>query len=219
MADPIEPTRASFQPFVLSERYVDVVCDEPGYEGFVVNVRMNLSNRERAELERSANDLAESFRADSEKRAAERTKLNELADAARDDGDDAKAKRLLAKLQANLNDSTLQFQEFVAATRRKIAPYVRRWNVYATGPDGEIVEVPAPQVAGPGAFDEIDDAMVNWIVRELLQAYRGGKGFAPLSTNAGARQGRGGEPSSDAPKASRTPSSPASRRSSRSPEA
>jgi hypothetical protein len=210
---------APFQPFVLSERYVDVECDEPGYEGFTINVRMNLSNGERAELERALDDRVERIRVAGEKRQAEIDRLNALVVEAAEADDGEKTQRLTEKLTALAEDARGQVAEITAETRIQIAPYVRRWNVYMTGPDGELVEAPAPQQAGPSAFDAIDETMVNWIARTILQAYRGGKGLSAWRTNAGAAPAPTETPSGAAPKGTGTPSSRASRRSSPSPAA
>jgi len=219
MADPFDPNASRvFVPFVLSERYVDVVCDEPGYEGFSINARMNLKNRERADLERALADRSERYKIELEKRVHAAEAIGKLIEEAKAAGDDEKAARLTEKATESADWSSW-IEAAGRETKALVAPYVRRWNVYTAGPDGEPVEVPAPMTGGVDAFDEIDGPMTDWIIKSVLLAYRGGKGFKPLLTSAAAKQGRGDGPNSGETKATGTPNSRASRKNSHSPEA
>lgn len=57
-----------------------------------------------------------------------------------------------------------------------IAPWIRAWNAYDAGDDGEPVPIPPPSVAGADALGQIESAMSSWLFTQILIGYRGGKG-------------------------------------------
>lgn len=219
MTDPLSPKAHGFQPFILAERYIDIECEEPGYEGFSINVRMNLSNGERIALEHAINEQQAANKAEIEKRQFEIRECGRVSDEAKTANDLATIERMTARINAIVEESGEMVQRNERHTRGLIAPHIRRWNVYTTGLDGEPVAVAPPAVAGTEAFDAVDGAMMQWLVTTILGAYRGGKGLKPLQMSVAAKQGRGETPSGGGPKGTGTPSSRASRLNSRSPEA
>lgn len=196
------------QPFIARDRYVWVECELPGYEGFRAEVRQNLTQGERttlrerlAELEEQMADLQlghmERAREIDERRAVATTPVESMRES-------AATRDLLAEFSVEVERRLLQQNEL-------IAPHVRAWNLFLPGADGEPEPVPAPQVAGPGVFDELDRPLVGWLISEVLMAYRGGKGLSAGSTRSAEQPAPGPEPTSDGPQVIDTSATPASR--------
>lgn len=172
--------------YVAGERYVWVECEEPGYEGFRAEVRQNLTQGERTLLrERLAaiEDRIEVIQLASMDKAQE---LDERTAGTKPGPAEqmhirAEQRKLLAEFNADVEREMLE-------QHRLIAPYVRAWNLYRVGEDGEPVAVPAPRDGGDDVFDLLERPLVSWLIYELLVAYRGGKGLSASVTTSDEQQ-------------------------------
>ncbi len=200
--------RPTFTPFVVEAEYVWVDCDLPGfYKDFKVEVRANLKNRERKRLyteinaiNADAERIAENNRLESAQIDQQRTAAVEAAD----------TNAINAAIEAGADLLFRTAQAFDGNTRRiheLITPYVRNWNAGEIDEDGNAVNAAPPMVAGVDAFEAIDNTMTQWIVRTLLQAYRGGKGLSSSSPThdgpAAPADGSSATTSGEKPKTSR----------------
>lgn len=69
-----------------------------------------------------------------------------------------------------------------------VAPWIRDWNLYEAGEDGEPAKVPPPTEATEDPFRSLlrcDRLVVTWILDQLEVGFKGGKGSSVgLSTSA-----------------------------------
>lgn len=170
--------RPTFLPFLVEAEYVWVDCDLPGfYKDFKVEVRANLTNRERKRL----NILIEEINADGERITENSTQAAKVLDARRADAEASGDIEALEQSSRDRATHIIQFAEAYDANRQRIheaiAPYVRNWNAGQLDDDGNPVDALPPSVLGAAAFEVIDSQMLGWIVRTILVAYRGGKGL------------------------------------------
>ena len=195
------PDMAVSNMFILTDRYVRVDApDDSEFAGFWCDVRQNLSNGDRRilidrldELGAAASDEIEASR--------------QLADAIRAqlvDGVPPDEQRALIRQLGEMTDrmETLADQA-VRDQWALVAPYVRDWNAYQGDPPERI---PPPAEGGVESMDAVTRDMSNWIVREVLQAYRSGKGVTKRSTPPGASGLPMGGPKASSNGASASPS-------------
>lgn len=200
MAFPLEtkhPT-SSLMPFVVAERWTWVDCDLEGYEGFRAEVRLNLTNGERQRLQLLLTDVDEKRQEIATRRQA---KIDALRAAKDLEGADPIA--LGQQLADELEATVAEHETNTTRIREAITPYIRAWNAAEKNDAGEIVDAPAPAVAGLAAFAAVDQVMEGWLVKATLEAYRGGNGFRLSAT----KQSASGQPGSG-----RTDGSPAAKR-------
>lgn len=175
-------TRNSFASFDVEAEYVWIDCDLPGaYEGFKVEVRMNLRNRDRKRLTMGLDDItAERDRiSDNAKRLGR--DLDAKIKAVQTGGDDDAIAAATEEKFQFIEETAAAYDRNVARIHALIAPYVRAWNVMDRDDAGDLIDAPAPMVAGVDAFESIDQQMTWWLVNAVTAAYRGGKGFSSLS--------------------------------------
>lgn len=184
MSDAVaRPHSSGFAPFDIEAEYVWVECELPHYEGFKVEVRLNLKNKERKRLKIQLDEIG-----------AERERINESMMARAKDIDDQraalkKAKKsdesamaaLLEQQAAMIEETSERFDANSLRVHTLVAPYVRNWNVMTRDESGNLIDAPPPMVAGVEAFDELPDKLIGWVVSSVLNAYRGGKEFPVLS--------------------------------------
>jgi len=172
--------------YVSGERFIWVECEEPGYEGFRAEVRQNLTQGERTLLRErlaSIEDIIEAIQLDSMAKAEE---LDERTTGSKPSPAEqmrikAEQRKLLAEFNADVEREMLE-------QHRLIAPYVRAWNLFRVGEDGEPVAVPAPRDGGDDVFNQLERPLVSWLIYELLVAYRGGKGLSASVTTSDEQQ-------------------------------
>ncbi len=159
----IGPNGIAPPPFP-ARRFAWVHCEIAVLEGFAIEVRTNLLNRERFEFMKAWRTIA-----DHEKWWLEQQK---------------------AWAEEHPGEVMPEYHSLATDTPAKrvnalIAPYVRAWNAMGLveGPDGELTEapVPAPADGGPDVFLLVEDAMRDWVVGRVLGGYLSGKGIRPSS--------------------------------------
>lgn len=130
--------------FVVTRQFVWLTCeDEDGAKGLSVKVRKNITNRER-------DDLNEHYR---EYIIEYQKQWLEMTDEERAEVDE--------------NDDTPRAREW-----RMLADYIEDWNAQAEDDDGNIVDLPAPKVAGAQIFELVTKDAVDWCMRSVLYGYR-----------------------------------------------
>lgn len=190
-----------FAPFDIEAEYVWVECELPHYEGYKVEVRLNLKNKERKRLKIQLDEIS-----------AERERINEsMLAKAKDIDAKREAVKKTKKPDETLLPSLLEQQaRMIEETSEKIdanslrihalvAPYIRNWNVMTRNDDGELVDAPPPMVAGVDAFDELPDKLIGWTVGSVLNAYRGGKEWPVSSPRLEEPAPQPNEPSTETP--------------------
>ena len=202
MSDAVaRPHSSGFAPFDIEAEYVWVECELPHYEGFKVEVRLNLKNKERKRLKIQLDEIG-----------AERERINESMMARAKDIDDQraalkKAKKpdesamaaLLEQQAAMIEETSDRFDANSLRVHTLVAPYVRNWNVMTRDDAGNLIDAPPPMVAGVEAFDELPDKLIGWVVSSVLNAYRGGKEFPVLSPRLAGPEAQPNEPSTETP--------------------
>lgn len=202
MSDAVaRPHSSGFAPFDIEAEYVWVECELPHYEGFKVEVRLNLKNKERKRLKIQLDEIG-----------AERERINESMMARAKDIDDQraalkKAKKsdesamaaLLEQQAAMIEETSERFDANSLRVHTLVAPYVRNWNVMTRDESGNLIDAPPPMVAGVEAFDELPDKLIGWVVSSVLNAYRGGKEFPVLSPRLAGPEAQPSEPSTETP--------------------
>jgi hypothetical protein len=88
-----------------------------------------------------------------------------------------------------------------------LAPYIHDWNVTATTPDGDVIEVAPPVVNGPEAFDVTGPDEQRWMVQTVLIGY-GATGKAIAWRRRSKRGGDTSDPATTPETPSENPSSP-----------
>lgn len=165
--------------FVLQERTVRVWCDvvdkatgEKPYDGLWADVRRNLTNGERDEFKRAANEIDER----AEALTAEQNQINERFTAAVKDaeGDPAEQDRLIREQIATLTAYAERATQIGVDRFTLVAPHVHGWNLQTMNDAGEIVPVPSPREIGAAALAHITPEIVGWLLGATLQAYRAG---------------------------------------------
>lgn len=173
--------RPTFAPFDVEAEYVWIDCDLKNYEGFKVEVRMNLRNKERKRMNIAIDDInaeRERISANVLKRSKE---LDKKIAAVRDKGTEKAIEAASEEKFAFLESTATAYDENVAKVHKLICPYIRAWNVVERDEAGELVDAPPPMTVGLEAFDAIDQQMTWWLVKTIQSAYRGGKGFSGSS--------------------------------------
>lgn len=197
-------------PFVSNARYVWVECDVPGYEGFRAEVRQNLTQGERttlreqlAEIEERIDEVQQASMADAQA-LDEEAKANDLTSA-----DHMclriEQRKMLDRFNRSVEAETLRQHEL-------IAPHVRAWNLYRSVDGGDPEPVPAPATGGVAVFEDLDRPLMQWLVREVLMAYRGGKGLSVGLTKSSEQPAPTPEPTREGPQVNNTSDIRASRR-------
>lgn len=181
MARPV--SSSGFVAFDIDAEYVWVECDIPHYEGFKVEVRLNLKNKDRKRLKVQLDEIG-----------AERERINESTRARAKDIDErratvnkaktpdpAKLAALMAEQVELIETAEQKIDENTQRVHALVAPYVRNWNVMTRDDAGALIDAPPPMVAGVSAFEELPDKLIGWVVSSVLNAYRGGKELPILS--------------------------------------
>jgi hypothetical protein len=195
--------------YIAGQRFVWVECDIAGYEGFRAEVRQNLRQGERNALREALaaiEDIVESVQLQAMERAQDID-----ARVAQDDLTATQQMALRAEQRRLLSQFNLDVERELQAQHRLIAPHVRAWNLYAVADDGEPVPVPPPSVAGDEVFDQLDRPLIAWLIRELLMAYRGGKGLTASVMTSGEQPEHGGAQTQDGPQVIELPNTRRSR--------
>lgn len=179
---------ASARPggFVLRARYSRVECPEPDYEGLWAEIRTNLTNAERAAFVQALDEINAGARtrsqelidavADAERRVkaatddAERRAANNALDAAR--------KGVTAALAFNDPGLAANLEQRQALA----SPHIRAWNV--CDDNGE--PVPPPAEGGAASWAWVDHVIIGWLLSEIENGYRGGKGVRSSSAASNA---------------------------------
>lgn len=195
------PHSSGFAPFDIDAEYVWVECDLPHYEGFKVEVRLNLKNKDRKRLKIQLDEIS-----------AERERINESMLAKAKDIDDKRAAAKKAKKpddaaiasfieqQARMIEETSDLIDANSARiHALVAPYIRNWNVMTRDDAGNLIDAPPPMVAGIEAFDELPDKLIGWTVGSVLNAYRGGKEWPVSSPRLEEPAPQPNEPSTETP--------------------
>lgn len=197
------------EQYISGHKFVWVECDLPGYEGFKAEVRLNLQQGERKALRDALAEIEDNMEA-LEVAAMERAFS---VDERREDGKLTPTEALALRVEQR------QIQtEYAAGLERElarqyelIAPHIRAWNLYTMGGDGVPVAVPAPAVGGVAVFDDLERPLVSWLIRELLLAYRGGKGLSASAKTSDVQQAHMEEPTHAGPQVIELPNTRASR--------
>lgn len=195
------PHSSGFAPFDIEAEYVWVECELPHYEGFKVEVRLNLKNKERKRLKIQLDEIN-----------ADRDRANESMMARSKDIDDRRAAlqkskkpdeaamaALLEEQARMIEEASARVDAHAERVNALIAPYVRNWNVMTRDDAGTLIDAPPPMVAGVEAFDELPDKLIGWTVGSVLNAYRGGKEFPVLLPRLAGPEEQPNEPSTETP--------------------
>lgn len=167
--------------FVVVERTVRLIADDPQFGGFEVDVRSNLAGFERERLIAGLDEIDEAQAAIVARSEADAKRIDDEYAAAVD------ANRAAAELarRAATDRMITQISRDIEATRVHrlplIAPYIHAWNAYEPDGQGGYTEIPPPRVGGVDVFDRITPPMVQWLVSAVLQGYRSGKGLTQAS--------------------------------------
>lgn len=172
----------SISQFVSNARYVWVECDVPGYEGFRAEVRQNLTQGERTALREQLAEIEERIDEVQETSMRDAQDLDEQAQAPNLTAADhmrlrVEQRKMLDRFNRAVEDETQRQHEL-------IAPHIRAWNLYRSVDGGEPQPIAAPATAGVAVFEDLDRPLIQWLVREVLMAYRGGKGLSVGSTKS-----------------------------------
>lgn len=190
--------------FVVDAEYVRLDCPLPGYDGFWIEARLNLRNRERKRLKTSLDEI-DRERAALWTKATERgKKIDAAREVAIEAGDVEEANRLTEQRVALIEEHAAGLDDTADRIHDLIAPYVRSWNVMEPGDDGRYVDAPPPMVAGRDAFEAVDQTMLGWMATAIMGAYRGGKGLSGWLPTAGGPAAPISESNGTTPTASET---------------
>ena len=145
-------------------------CDEPGYEGFAIRVRHNITNDELLAFRKTQRDLRDFVTWWTEQ-------YQEWITA--HPGEDLPEDH-------PLNADTPRMREAAC-----VCEYVVGWNAMGLlevkdeqgQPTGELTEapVPPPSEGGVAVFDLLDEAQRTWTIRRVMAGYLSGKGIRPSS--------------------------------------
>lgn len=195
--------------YISGHKWVWVECELPGYEGFKAEVRLNLQQGERRELREQLAAIEDAMEA-LEVAAMEKA-FN--IDERRDNKSLTPTEALALKVEQRQIQS--EYAAGLEAEQAKqfqlIAPHIRAWNLFTMGGDGVPVAVPAPADGGAAVFDDLERPLVSWLIRELLLAYRGGKGLSASVNKSGEQQAPTEEPTHAGPQVIELPNTRASR--------
>ena len=156
----IGPNGAAPPPFA-ARRYRWIACELDGYEGFQIEVRSNLLNREKLEFQKAYRAIGD----------YEKWWLEQLEAWSKEHPDEVMP-----------DDHALQVDTPRRRTDALVAPYVRAWNamgVLVDDDDGNETPIPAPADGGPDVFLLTEEVMRDWIVGKVLVGYLSGKGIRP----------------------------------------
>lgn len=167
--------------FVLKARYSRVDCPEPDYEGLWAEVRTNLTNGERALFLENVSELNDRIKTVFDEVFAQ---LRDL-DARTKEATDPDAHVALTERRNEINrevDRMIAGEDdrLRAISDERLAnlsPYVRAWNLC----DDEGNDVPAPAMGDLTCWQYADSVIAQWLIREVEQGYRSGKGVRSSS--------------------------------------
>lgn len=156
--DGSDALRASNESVGLSTPYTMVplfgeICytnpEHPEYHGFCIEVRNNVTNRERRELQ------------------AQHKKIRDYSEwwISATDGDTHETWG-----EYDIND-TPRLREFVLFSR-----YIRAWNARGYNDEGEIVDLAPPSQEPQTALDFLEPPLVDWLVNLINVGLAQGKG-------------------------------------------
>lgn len=166
--------RPTFAPFEVDAVYTWIECDLPKYTGFMVEVRMNLTNRERKRLNDLLTENDEKSVRIAENGKAQAESIQERKNATTDPEETA---ALMAEQFAFIDEIAGAYDALNDSLHTAVAPYIRNWNL-AIHDNGVLTNIAPPVEIGVEAFVDLDQTLVRWIVMMLLDAYRGGKGWS-----------------------------------------
>jgi hypothetical protein len=177
------PELAVSAPFILSERYIRVDApDDSGFAGFWCEVRQNLSNGDRRLLVEALDEISDSAAEQIEASRVEAERIAESLNAGLPPTEQRAALKRLGELTAQMEE----LGELARTQRWALAaPHIRDWNAHTSEGDETPAKVTPPAKGGVLSLDEITRDMADWIVNQVLMAYRSGKGVLNRSTPPG----------------------------------
>lgn len=170
--------------FAIERIYTWVDCDLPGYEGFRIEARLDLKNREREALLRCIGEIDVERDQIWARSKAKLTELGKKREAAIEAGETEAVEKLNGQMTALVEKTAAMHDTTAARIPELVCPYIRRWNAGTYDDDGNEVDAPPPAVAGVEAFEAITPRLTTWVVKTCLEVYRGGKSWPTLRTNA-----------------------------------
>lgn len=166
--------RPTFAPFEVDAVYTWIECPLKKYEGFMVEVRMNLTNRERKRLNDLLTENDEKSARIAENGKAQAESIQQRKNATTDPEETA---ALMAEQFAFIDEVAAAIDDLNASIHTAVAPYIRNWNL-AIHDNGALTNISPPAEIGVEAFVDLDQTLIRWIVTVLLDAYKGGKGWS-----------------------------------------
>ena len=195
------PHSSGFAAFDIEAEYLWVECDLPHYEGFKIEVRLNLKNRERKRLKIQLDEIGSDYVRANESLRLRAKDIDERRAAANTDKPpgDAVFAALMDEQERMIEEATARIDINAARIHAIVAPYIRNWNVMDRDDAGNLIDAPPPMIAGAEAFDVLPEKLIGWVVSSVLGAYRGGKEWPVLSTRLGEPAPQPNEPSTETP--------------------